>query len=207
MNELLDKFIDRPTNQKIIIVGVIIVLLGALFYSFLYGPQADEIARLEGEVGTAENERNVKQKRAANLPRLQKEFAELNARLKEAIAKLPDKKEMAEILKSIAAKARDSGLEVVLFRPRGENFQDFYAEIPVDITVKGDFHDAVGFFDEVGRLHRLININNIGFKNPQVAGDRVILETTSVATAFRFLNEAEQKMVADRKAQAAKNKR
>jgi hypothetical protein len=35
----------------------------------------------------------------------------------------------------------------------------------------------------------------------------VILETTSVATAFRFLDDAERKQVAEAKAKAAKAKK
>jgi type IV pilus assembly protein PilO len=65
----------------------------------------------------------------------------------------------------------------------------------------------VSFFDEVARLDRLVNIDNIGFKNPTISGDRVILETTSVATAFRFLDDAERKQVAEAKAKAAKAKK
>ena len=94
-----------------------------------------------------------------------------------------------------------------MFRPRAETYQEFYAEVPVDITVKGNFHNTVSFFDEVGRLSRLINIDNIGFKNPTVSGDSVVLETTSIATAFRFLDEAERKKIAEEKAKAAKAKR
>ena len=55
----------------------------------------------------------------------------------------------------------------------------------------------------IDRDDRLINIDNIGFRNPTIAGDNVIMETTSVATAFRFLNEAERKKVAEDKAKAA----
>ena len=56
-------------------------------------------------------------------------------------------------------------------------------------------------------MDRLVNIDNIGFKNPTVSGDNVVLETTSVATAFRFLDEAERKKVAEEKAKAAKTKK
>jgi type IV pilus assembly protein PilO len=119
------------------------------------------------------------------------------------VAQLPNQKQVAALLTNISAKAQESGLQVLLFRPRAETFQDFYAEVPVDITVKGSFHNTVGFFDEVGRLNRLININNVGFKST-IAGDNVIMETTSVATAFRFLNDAERKKVAEDKAKAAK---
>jgi type IV pilus assembly protein PilO len=207
LNELLENILDRSNAQKVAILAVVMVLLCALYYSFLFGPRSDEIGKLTDSVEIARNEKNKKQQQTATLPRLEKQLRELDAKLKRAVAQLPNKKEMAELLRSIATKAQESGLEVLLFRPRAENYQDFYAEVPVDITVKGNFHNAVSFFDEVGRLNRLVNINNIGFKNPTVSGDQVILETTSVATAFRFLDEAERKKIAEQKAKAAKEKK
>lgn len=207
MNELLDNLLERPGKQKIAILTVAIILIGALYYSFLYSPRADEIAKLADSVEIAQNEKRVKTQKSANLVRLRKELQQLDADLKRALAQLPEKGEIPELLSNISAKAQQAGLDIVVFRPRAETFQDFYAEVPVDITVKGNFHNTVSFFDEVGRLDRLVNINNIGFKNPTVAGDRIMLETTSVATAFRFLNDAERKKVAEEKAKAAKAKK
>ncbi|HWP22661.1 MAG TPA: type 4a pilus biogenesis protein PilO [Candidatus Binatia bacterium] len=207
MNQLLDNILERPPAQKLAILGVTVILLAALDYSFLFVPRSDEIAKLSDSVEIARNEKTVKAQKAANLPRLQKDLRELEAQLKKAVAQLPDKKEIPDLLSNISAKAVESGLDVIWFRPRAEHFQEFYAEIPVDITVKGSFQNTVNFFDRVGRLDRLINIDNIGFKNPTVAGDNVTLETTSVATAFRFLDETERKKVAEEKAKAAKAKR
>ncbi|HEU5463011.1 MAG TPA: type 4a pilus biogenesis protein PilO [Candidatus Binatia bacterium] len=207
MNELLDNLLERPGKQKLAILAVIVVLLGALYYSFLYAPRAEELAKLADSIEIAQNEKKIKTQKSANLVRLRKDLQDLDAELKRAVAQLPEKREIPELLSNISSKARQAGLEVLLFRPRPEAFQDFYAEVPVDITVKGNFHNTVSFFDEVGRMNRLININNIGFKNPAVNGDNILLETTSVATAFRFLDEAERKKVAEEKAKAAKAKR
>lgn len=203
MNQLIDNILERPNLQKIGILAATIILLAALYYSFLYSPRSDEVAKLVDSVEIARSEKTAKQQKAANLPRLKKDILLLEMELTKAIAQLPNKKEVADLLRTISAKASQSGLDILLFRPRAETFQEFYAEVPVDITVKGSFHNTVGFFDEVGRLNRLVNIDNIGFKNPTVAGDNVILETTSVATAFRFLNDAERKKVAEDKAKAA----
>ncbi len=94
----------------------------------------------------------MKTQKAANLVRLRKDLQQLDAELKLAISQLPEKREIPDLLSSISAKAQQSGLDVLLFRPRVETFQDFYAEIPVDITVKGSFQNTVSFFDEVGHL-------------------------------------------------------
>lgn len=207
MNELLDNLLERPGKQKLAILAVMIILIAALYYSFLYSPRADQLDKLADSVEIARNEKMVKTQKTANLPRLRKDLQQLDAELKKAVAQLPDKREIAELLSNISAKAQQVGLDVLLFRPRPEAFQDFYAEVPVDITVKGNFHNTVSFFDEVGRMNRLVNIDHIGFKNPTVNGDNIVLETTSVATAFRFLDEAERKKVAEDKKKAAKTKR
>lgn len=207
MNQLIDNILERPKLQKIGILAATIILLAALYYSFLYSPRSDEMAKLSDSVEIARNETTAKQQKAANLPRLKKDIQQLEVELTKAVAQLPNKKEIADLLRTISAKALQSGLDVLLFRPRAETYQEFYAEVPVDITVKGSFHNTVGFFDEVGRLNRLVNIDNIGFKSPTIAGDNVILETTSVATAFRFLDDAERKQVAEDKAKAAKAKK
>jgi type IV pilus assembly protein PilO len=207
LNQILDAILERSTAQKVAILGVSVILIAALYYSFLFSPKADELAKLADSVEIARNEKTVKTQKAANLSRLRQDLQRLDAELKKAIAQLPEKKEIPELLSSVSSKAQQSGLDVLLFRPRPESYQEFYAEVPVDITVKGNFHNTVNFFDDVGRMDRLVNIDNIGFKNPTVSGDSVVLETTSVATAFRFLDEAERKKVAEEKAKAAKTKK
>jgi len=207
LNQILDAILERSTAQKIAMLAVTVILMIALYYSFLFGPRADELAKLADSVEIARNEKTVKTQKAANLSRLRQDLQRLDAELRKAIAQLPEKREITELLSSISSKAQQSGLDVLLFRPRAESYQEFYAEVPVDITVKGNFYNTVNFFDEVGRMDRLVNIDNIGFKNPTVSGDNVVLETTSVATAFRFLDEAERKKVAEEKAKAAKTKK
>ena len=207
MNATLEKILDRPKAQKLGILVGLIILISAAFYSFLYSPQADEIAKLNESIEAAQNEKSTKQKRAANLPKLQKELGDLDVRLKEAIAQLPSKKEIADLLSSIATKAQESGLDIDLFRPRPENYKDFYAEIPVEMNIRGTFHNVIMFFDAIGRLTRLVNIDNVGFKNPKVSGDRMVLEFTTTAITYRFLEEAERNKIAEEKAKALKAKK
>jgi type IV pilus assembly protein PilO len=207
LNQLLENILERSKWEQIGILAAIILLISALYYSFVYSPRSDEVAKLADSVEIARNEKTVKTQKAANLTRLQRDLQQLDMELKKAVAQLPNQKQIADLLTNISAKAQQSGLDVLLFRPRPETFQEFYAEVPVDITVKGNFYNTISFFDEVGRLNRLVNIDNIGFKNPTVGGDNIILETTSVATAFRFLNDAERKKIAEEKAKAAKTKK
>lgn len=204
MNELLNAILERSPRQKTAILATVIILLSALYFSFVHEPRSDAIAKLIDGVEIARNEKALKQQKASNLPKLQKDLQEWNVKLKEAIAQLPDSKEIPELLSNISTKAREAGLEIVLFRPRAENFREFYAEIPVDIVVRGGFYNAVTFFDEVGKFNRLVNIDNIDLKNPKISGDQVALDISTLATTYRFLDEAERKKVAEEKAKAPK---
>jgi type IV pilus assembly protein PilO len=127
--------------------------------------------------------------------------------LKEAVAQLPAQKEIPDLLRNISTKARESGLEVMLFRPRGENYEEFYAEIPVDIAVRGDFHSIVTFFDEVGRMDRVVNISNIELKTAKTKERQETIEVFTQATTFRFLDPAERARIAAEKAAKEKTKK
>jgi type IV pilus assembly protein PilO len=206
VNQLLNQILRRPRPQKIGILAGLVIFLLIIGYFYIYLPGDDKITKLAEEITGVRGDRDRKKALAANLPKLQKELQEWDAKLRAAVAQLPDRKEIPDLLSSLSTKAREAGLEILLFRPRAENFQEFYAEIPVDIVVRGGFFNAVTFFDEVGKLNRLVNIDNIDLKNPKVGGDQVALEISTLTTTYRFLDEAERKKVAEEKAKAAAKK-
>jgi type IV pilus assembly protein PilO len=200
LKELLDRILDLPRQQKIGVLAGLIVAILLLDYFLFYSPRSDEISKLTQEVENQRNERDKKKKEAANIPKLKEQMAQLDGMLKEAVAQLPDRKEIPDLLSSISNKVKESGLDILIFRPRAENIQEFYAEIPVDIVVRGGFHNVAAFFDEVGRLNRLVNIANIELRNPKANADQVIMEVSTVATTFRFLDEAERAKIAAERA-------
>ena len=60
MNQLIDNILERPNLQKIGILAATIILLAALYYSFLYSPRSDEMAKLTDSVEIARNEKAAK---------------------------------------------------------------------------------------------------------------------------------------------------
>jgi type IV pilus assembly protein PilO len=206
VNEFFANLLNRPRPQRIGILAGAISFLLLLGYFYVYLPRADQLSKVTDEISAVRADRDRKRTIAANLPKLQRDLQDGSLKLKAAAAQLPDSKEIPDLLSNLSAKAREAGLEIILFRPRPENFQDFYAEIPVDIVVRGSFYNAVSFFDSVGKLNRPVNIDNIDLKNPKVRGDQVDLEISMLATTYRFLDEAERKKAADEKAKAGQKK-
>jgi len=199
MNQFITQLMNRPRQQKIAFLAGAILFLFILGYFYVYLPGVDQLTKLDEEIAGVRRDHQQKKIIASSLPTVRYVLTQWAAKLKIAASQLPDSKEIPDLLSNLSTKAREAGLEIILFRPRAENYQDFYAEIPVDIVVRGGFYNAAQFFEQVGKLNRPVNIDNIDQKSPKISGDRVDLEISSLATTYRFLDEAERKKVAEEK--------
>src|SRR2546425_2488781 len=182
MQDFINQILDLPQQRKIGILAALILAVLALDFFYFYSPYSDQISRLREDIEGARNERDKKKKLAANLPSLQQQIRDLDGMLKQAVAQLPDQKEVPSLLSSISTKARESGLEILIFRPRAENFQDFYAEIPVDIVVRGGVSCVAAFFYEGGRLDKVVELGRIKLKKPQMEESKVGVEGLTQAS-------------------------
>lgn len=208
MNDLMERFYELPARQRLLIlIGAAALVIAGYLY-FVYWPKAEQIRQQEAKLATLKEERDRKAKLAANIGEARKVVEELKIKLREAETELPTKKEIPDLLSAVSGAGGESGLEITQFRQRPEQFQDFYAEVPVDIVVRGSYFQVEAFFDRVSRLTRIVNVGNIGMKAPTtIKEDPVRIDTTCKATTFRFLDEAERERIArDKKAKEGKKK-
>ena len=201
MNPLIERILELPPRQRILLlVGSVVALFFAYAY-VIYWPRSASIAEKEQQREQLKSDREHKAGLAANLERTRQEVAKLNGDLRSAIAQLPDTKEIPDLLSNISSLGRESGLEVIQFRQRPEQYEDFYAAVPVDILVRGAYSQVATFFDKVARMARIVNVTNVTIKGPPKAEtDAVVLETSCAAVTFRFLDEAERERIAKQKA-------
>jgi type IV pilus assembly protein PilO len=196
MNEIFDRIMEMPPRQRVLMLVGGVGLIFFVYAYFLYWPRGAAITAKEGQVEAKRVERDRKAAMVANLDQAKKEVTDLRAALKEAVAQLPDTKEIPDLLSNISAVGRDAGLEIAQFRQREEVLRDFYAEVPVEVRVRGTYSQVEGFFNEVSKLTRIVNVSDVGMKSPStVSDDPVRLETSLSATTFRFLDEAERERI------------
>jgi type IV pilus assembly protein PilO len=204
MNDLLERFFELESRQRTIAAGAALVLVFGAYRYFVYSGRRAETLSVTAKIADLREQRDSKQKLVANIAQLQETVRELGAVLKEAEAQLPDSKEIPDLLSSISSAGRDAGLEVISFRQRQEQLKDFYAEVPVDVTVRGNYHEVASFFDRVGKLDRIVNVGDIVMQTPKREGDEMIVDTLCSATTFRFLDAKEREEIAKEKAAKAK---
>lgn len=191
MDPRVEKVLKLPNKQKVgILVAVALVELVALLY-FLYLPKHNLLIELKEKHQRLQAEVDEKTRIAQTLPKLQKEYDQLNKELEMALSELPNSKEIPSLLTSITTSGKNSGLDFLVFKPKPEIIKEFYAEVPVDITVYGSFHSVANFFSAVGSLPRIVNITNVNFSDVKPVNNRIMTKVTCLATTFRFLGKEE----------------
>ncbi len=182
----LDFLKNLPVYQKALALGLLIVLVVAMFFWFFYLPKRALIAGLQNELTKLENEIGINRTKADKLDQLKRENAELDRQLAEKKLQLPPEAEVASLLKQISDLGVRGGLDFKLWRPspKKENPSGLYSEIPVDVEIGGGYHITAQFFDSVSKIPRIVNITNIRMGNPRIEKGRLIIQTGFVATAF-----------------------
>jgi type IV pilus assembly protein PilO len=207
MNDLIERFFDLESRQRAAVCVLLIALVGGGYWSFVYSGRSAELASLREKVQSMRDQRAAKERLIANLDEERTAVRELQAQVRRAEVQLPDGKEIPELLSAISSAGRESGLEVLLFRQKPERYQDFYAEVPVDVLVRGNYQQVATFFDRVGQLDRIVNVSDISMKEPKAESGSMIVNTSCSAVTFRFLDEAERERIAKQKAEQANTKR
>lgn len=182
-----DSLIKLPAKQKAYILIGIFALIAGLYWYLRYNPKSAELVGLNARLEKLQAELNESRAIAADLPRFKAEVTRLNDELKKALLELPDKKEIPSLLTNISKLGIESGLEFIRFKPISETPSGFYAKVPVEISLKGTYHEVATFFDKVGKLSRIVNITNINMSGAKEEGGKVILTTPCLATTYRFI--------------------
>ena len=204
----LEKIENLSKAQRIAISSLFFILVVGIFVYFSYWPKFDKIASLKTKLTKLEKELATAKRNAAGLKKFQAQMKEAEAQFNMAMKKLPEKEEIPSLLTAISDSGQAVGLEFLLFEPKAEKKKEFYAEIPVAMSLKGDYHNLAIFFDQVARLNRIVNIENITIgrgKGKRKAANSKVLTASCTAVTYKFIDEPPKK--AKKKKKKRKKKR
>jgi len=193
-----------PTPKKVmILVGILCVIAGLYLYVFFL-PWQDAMSAAKGELGKLTKELTESRAITRDLQKFKEQVDQLNAELKNALTQLPNEKEIPEILKSISSLGKESNLEFTLFRPKPEVPQQFYAQVPIELTVLGSYHNIGIFFDKVSKLPRIINVVDFNMTRAKDVKGRseneVLVRTSCMINTYRFIEQKREEKKGEKKA-------
>lgn len=187
MDKLLAQIQKAPMSQKVAALVMAVVLMCVGYYFLIFQGQQETLATLEREFRTVEDELQEKQEIASNLSKFKKKVEFLQQKLEEKKKNLPDDANIDQLLKTLNELSEKSDIRILNFVPASEVMQNFYAEIPVNIAIEGNYHEISTFFDKISKEDRIINLSNISLSSPSVKSGKIILQAKCQAKTFRAL--------------------
>jgi type IV pilus assembly protein PilO len=191
-NFLDNKLAPMKQQFKFVLWAGFIVVPSVIFLFLFYTPTSKQIDKLGKENLYLQGEIQKVEAIAGKLNEHKAERAAVELQLKAAAMLLPKQQEIPSLLTNISEQGTNSGLEFISFQPKGETRQEFYAVIPVGISVYGTYHRIGSFLDKLSKLNRIVSVNNIALSNPQVIANNTMLNASLELVTYRFLSAAEQ---------------
>lgn len=176
-----------PAGPKLTVLLVLLLLMVGAAYWFDWKTQVEQIDAEKAKEAQLKTTFIDKKKQALDLPAYRKQLEDIEKQFGALLKQLPGKSEMDALLTDINQAGLGRGLQFELFKPATEEtMRDFYAELPITIRITGSYHDIGAFASDIGKLSRIVTLNDIGL----TAGkDTLVMDAT--AKTFRYLDEEE----------------
>ena len=190
-------------------LGVLLIVLLLIVFASYWFDWQDQIEKIKIEKEKEERLKTTfveKKKVAIDLPAYRRQLDDIEKQFGALLKQLPSKSEMDALLTDINQAGLGRGLQFELFKPAAqESVRDFYAELPITIKVTGNYHDIGAFASDIGKLSRIVTLNDIALA---ASKDALVMDAT--AKTFRYLDEAEisqQRKAATKKGKPAPAKK
>ncbi len=210
----LDELKKLPLKIKILIICLVCILIGYFYYMFFLDEALTKKTGLETKLGELEQQLAEKGRTAAQLDRYIREVNTLKESFKVALLKLPNEREIAGLLAAVVQSGKGAGVDFLLFEPKPPEKkapevkppaakpedpkgapqkkpepEKFYDEIPIKVQLGGGFHSTLAFFEQVARLPRIVNIEDITMGEAQnVKGRGRVIKTSCTIKTYMFVD-------------------
>jgi type IV pilus assembly protein PilO len=126
---------------------------------------------------------------ARKLPEFRSQVGDLQGRLDNLKAVLPEEKDAADLLRRMQTVATQSNLTIKSFKPAPTITKQLHAEWPINLELDGTYHNLAIFFDRVGKFTRIVNISGLEVKGKDKPEANSTITASCVATTFVLLDK------------------
>lgn len=175
-----------PWPAKAAVIIVVFGLVVAAGWYFDWQNLQEDLEEVQAQEQQLRSEFEIKQRRAAALDDYKEQLAEMEESFGAMLRQLPSRVEVAGLLVDISQTGLSAGLEFELFRPQQTQEQEFYAEMPIEIEVRGGYHQFGRFVSGVANLPRIVTLHDVSISQTDNDGE---LAMQATARTYWYLNE------------------
>lgn len=155
---------------------------------FVWSDQLTELDGKQQELDKLKQEYLDKKKQSVNLELYTQQLSDIDRSFGAMLKQLPNKAEVESLLVEVNQAGLGRGLQFELFKPGSEALKDFYAELPIQLKLIGNYHDFGAFAADIAKLPRIVTLSNMSI-TPQAKDGGLVLDAT--ARTFRYLDDNE----------------
>ena len=174
-----------PAAVKAMVGALLMTLVLALGYSFFVKDLQNQLDQQRADETTLKGQFATKAHMAANLERYTEQMKDMENSFGLLLRQLPGDTEVPGLLEDITRTGLGSGLEFEEIKLLPEVTQQFYIELPIQITVTGAYHDLATFVSGVAGLPRIVTLHDFDIKpvTPDIGSK---LRMSILAKTYRY---------------------
>ena len=180
-----------PMPVKLVLLAFLALILVGLGYWFLWGPEIDEFDQAQAKETELRQTFLTKKSQAVKVEAYKQQMLDIEKTFGALLKQLPDKSQMDGLLTDINQAGLGRGLEFELFRPGQETVAEFYAEMPIQIKIRGSYHDIGAFATDVSKLSRIVTLNDLSIAPVSKDAKDTVLSMEATAKTYRYLDSSE----------------
>lgn len=174
-----------PAAVKVIVCVLLTAAVLALGYNFHLSDMQAQLEQQAAEEETLKQQFSTKAFQAANLEAYKAQMKEMEESFGALLRQLPSDTEVPGLLEDITRTGLGSGLEFEEIKLLPEVTQQFYIELPIQISVVGGYHDLATFVSGVSSLPRIVTLHDFEIK-PVEPGSTSKLRMSILAKTYRY---------------------
>ena len=186
--EDLAKIGTAPTSVKVLVLMlafITVLFAGSWFFTL---PLYEKIQKAELEESDLKQKYVIYQTKAANLSAYKKQLADMKKSFAVMLRQLPNSVNIENLLVDLTQTSIAAGLQIEKFEPLPEVAKEFYAITPIDLQVKGTFHQFGNFVSGLAALPRIVTLDEIEIKHESEANHGKLIMTLKAKT-YRYLDK------------------
>lgn len=188
-----------PIGIKLVSLVLLSVLIVGGFYWFAVKNSYQQLENAQAKESGLKDEYQNKAFRVANLDAFKAQLADMEETFGTLLNQLPDETEMPGLLDDISTTGTQSGLEIDRITPSEDVVREFYIETPINISVRGSYHEMGNFVSAMSAIPRIVTLHDfeISSQNRQGNQQRSIdqdapLQMSIQARTYRYNPGGEQ---------------
>lgn len=175
-----------PLPVKFMVWIFVAVLAGGVVYYLSLSDSLNTLALEQSQEQTLLKDYEGKAFQAANLDKYKEQMKEMESSFGALLRQLPGDTEVPGLLEDISHTGLGSGLEFESIALQDEKVVEFYAELPIQIKVRGGFHSMGTFVSGVSSLPRIVTLHDFTIEMDPKRGD---LDMNVLAKTYRYNND------------------